>query len=126
MVTGLALRTLVLDDAVVVAAAREVVIASAPQLAEMVAAVIRAPAGTGCILCDLAQVTFLDCAGISSLLAGRNLATANGMEFCLFGATGQVRKMLRLTAMDRPFRCHDSLCAALRAAAHDPDPLTAR
>ncbi|MFC7535585.1 STAS domain-containing protein [Actinoplanes sp. GCM10030250] len=51
---------------------------------------------TGVVI-DLSAVTFLDCAGIGALVAGRRAALRLGKAFHVAGATGLPRRVLELT-----------------------------
>lgn len=123
MVAGLEVQTSVYEDTVVIAAIGEVDIATAPQLQEALAAVLTAPAGARLLCCDLSEVTFLDSTGLSTLATARKRADAEGVEFCLIGASGAVEKVLKLTAMAGVFQSCDSVEAARRQRGDDPDPL---
>lgn len=52
------------------------------------------------LLIDLAQVHFVDSAGIGLLLAARKGMAARGKECALANATGQPRKLLRISGLD--------------------------
>ena len=123
MVAGLEVQMSVCDDVVVVATIGEVDIATAPQLDDVLVAAITAGADAGLLCCDLSQVTFLDSTGLSTLALARNRASAEGLEFCIVGASGPVEKVLKLTAMDRVFASYDSVNAARRERGDDPRPL---
>jgi hypothetical protein len=48
---------------------------------------------------DLARVTFLDCAGIGALVAGRNTAAGRGCGYTVVNPQRQVRRVLELTGV---------------------------
>jgi len=49
------------------------------------------------VVVDLARVTFLDCAGIGALMAGRNTAVRHGCGYTVVNPHRQVRQVLELT-----------------------------
>jgi anti-anti-sigma factor len=51
------------------------------------------------VVVDLARVTFLDCAGIGALVAGRNTAVSRGFDFTVVNPQRQVRLVLELTGV---------------------------
>jgi anti-anti-sigma factor len=77
-----------------------------------------------CLVVDLGGITYLDSAGISSLLrAGQRAADQGGM-MVLVGGTPFVRRLVRMTGIDRLFAHVDTIAAALErdcAAPDDPD-----
>jgi anti-anti-sigma factor len=73
----------------------EVDLASAPGLRSVVARAI----GAGCttVVLDLEAVTFMDCTGLSSLLASRAEADASGVRLSLRAVPAGVSRLLELT-----------------------------
>jgi anti-sigma B factor antagonist len=53
------------------------------------------------LLLDLSGVTFMDCAGLTALLAAARRAAEAGGEVSVMRATAPVRRLLRLTAVDQ-------------------------
>lgn len=51
------------------------------------------------VVVDLARVTFLDCAGIGALVAGRNTAVSRGCDYTVVNPQRQVRLVLELTGV---------------------------
>ena len=51
---------------------------------------------TGGVLVDLADVTFVDCVGVTSLLTGRRLATARGLSYQAVNAFGIALHVLQI------------------------------
>ncbi|MCA2219426.1 STAS domain-containing protein [Jidongwangia harbinensis] len=51
------------------------------------------------VVVDLAQVTFLDCAGIGALVAGRNTAISRGHRYTVVNPQRLVRRVLELTGV---------------------------
>ncbi|WP_229070898.1 STAS domain-containing protein [Actinoplanes sp. DH11] len=49
------------------------------------------------VVVDLSAVTFLDCAGIGALIAGRHAALRSAKAFDVVGANGLPRRVLELT-----------------------------
>lgn len=56
-------------------------------------------AGRVDVVVDLAGVTFLDCAGIGALVAGRNTAVRRGCGYTVVNSKWQVRRVLELTGV---------------------------
>jgi anti-sigma B factor antagonist/stage II sporulation protein AA (anti-sigma F factor antagonist) len=72
-------------------------------------------AGRVDVVVDLAGVTFLDCAGIGVLVAGRNAAVCEGCGYMVVNSQWQVRRVLELTGV------LTALTERLRPApVHDP------
>jgi anti-sigma B factor antagonist len=66
-------------------------------------------AGTACLVLDLRDVAFLDCAGLRALLLARRLVEARGGRLLLTRVPDHVRRVIALTGTgtlleDRPFR----------------------
>lgn len=53
------------------------------------------------LVVDLADVSFLDSAGLAGLVLAHNAAVRHGLRFRLHGAAGSVLHTLRLTGLDR-------------------------
>jgi anti-anti-sigma factor len=51
------------------------------------------------VVVDLARVTFLDCAGIGALVAGRNTAVKPGRGYTVVNPQDRVRRVLELTGV---------------------------
>ena len=76
----------------------EIDICSSAQLREQLLSVIR---GHGArVVLDLAEVTFIDCAGISTLLAARRQALLEGGSLRVLRASPRVRRIISLTRLD--------------------------
>jgi anti-anti-sigma factor len=65
------------------------------------------------VVIDLSRVTFLDCAGISALVAGHNTAIRNGRSFTVVNPQRLVHRVLKLTGISH-------------VLIEDPEPLTDR
>ncbi|PVH27894.1 STAS domain-containing protein [Pararhodobacter oceanensis] len=73
-----------------------------------------AAGGTGKVILDLSQVTFLDSSGLGAVVAiMKLLGKERPLE--LAGLTPPVAKVFRLTRMDSVFTIHDSLPDNLKA-----------
>ncbi|MEV4510327.1 STAS domain-containing protein [Dactylosporangium sp. NPDC049525] len=68
-------------------------------VAELDHAVLAAVIGATSVVIDLAAVTFIDSAGINTLLKSRRLADERGRRFRIANATGVVRDVLDLTGV---------------------------
>jgi hypothetical protein len=51
------------------------------------------------VVIDLARVTFLDCAGIGTLVAGRNAAARRGCGYTVVNPQRKMRRVLELTGV---------------------------
>jgi anti-sigma B factor antagonist len=76
-------------------------VASAGVLQEAMASIM-APAGS--LIVDLSQLTFIDSAGLSSLVAGRRAAALVGCRFTVRGAQGAVADVLEQTGIGAMLR----------------------
>ena len=65
------------------------------------------------IVCDLANVTFLDSSGLSALVSGLKATRENGGYLKLARPNEQVAKIFKLTMLDRVFELYPSVEAAL-------------
>ena len=73
----------------------EIDLASAPQLTLSISAALEAN-GAECLVVDLTDVTFLDCAGIAALVRGTQLAHKHGRAYRWQGAQGMPLAVLEL------------------------------
>ena len=76
----------------------EIDICSSAQLREQLLSVIRRHGAR--VVLDLAEVTFIDCAGISTLLAARRQALLEGGSLRVLRASPRVRRIIALTRLD--------------------------
>lgn len=84
-------------DTIVVRIAGDVDLSTVAELDRAVHAAVEAgPAG---VVIDLAAVTFIDSAGINTLLKSRRLADERDRRFRVANATGVVRDVLDLTGV---------------------------
>lgn len=83
--------------------------AGAVQFKEAVQTQLRGHEGR--VVMDLSAVGFLDSSGLGALVAVMKMLGGRPLE--LVGCAGPVRKVLTLTRMDRVFRLHDDVAAAL-------------
>ncbi|WP_460527032.1 STAS domain-containing protein [Flindersiella endophytica] len=105
----------------VVVACGELDLAVAPQLKErLLVEVARRP---DCVVVDLTEVSFLDCAALGSLLVSNRRAKLLGVEFVLVGVSGTPKRVLALTGTAEAFVSHPDLDTALTAckARRNPD-----
>jgi anti-anti-sigma factor len=77
-----------------VAAAGELDVASAPELAETLR---RLDPGCEAVTLDLRSLTFLDVAGLHAVLNARSLARATGRRLHILGPAGEAARVLELT-----------------------------
>jgi anti-sigma B factor antagonist len=71
--------------------------------------------GTGPVVVDLAQVTFIDSTGLSALLNALRRLTRAGRRLLVTTQEGPVLRLLRMTRLDRTFALYDSPQSALDA-----------
>jgi anti-sigma B factor antagonist len=65
------------------------------------------------IVADFSRVRFCDAAGLGALVAVNNRVTEGGGSLRLTGVRPAQRRILRITRLDRLFRCYDSVEEAL-------------
>lgn len=82
---------------------------------ETLGAIIRAISETSYdrVLMDLADVTFMDAAGLGAVISARRSANGVGISLDLVTPSEAVSRLLRLTHTDLNFRTYDSLDAAI-------------
>ena len=61
------------------------------------------------LIVDLSPVAFIDSTGIGALLAARRRAQNLGGDLVLVGASSRVRRVLRLTQVERVLTCYDRI-----------------
>lgn len=116
----LSIQTAEFGDGVVIVAARgEVDLATAPLLGEALELVIRDPA-TRMLVCDLSEVCFLSCAGMTVLVNARVRLAGRGGVLRVVTRHPAVLRVLAITGL------HDSLgvCADRMAALAGDQPLS--
>jgi anti-sigma B factor antagonist len=69
------------------------------------------------LIVDLGKVGFLDSTGLGMLIATFKRVQADGGRLCLAAPQTPVRKLLRMTALDRVIAVYDSVDAAQANAA---------
>lgn len=85
----------------------EIDMATAPALLRELAEAVRAQQCR--VIVDLTDVTFMDSTGLSALVLARRRAVASGGEVRLVGASGMLRKVLRITGLDEIFPVHSTI-----------------
>lgn len=108
---------------VLVAVAGEVDIATVAGLRERLVALA---AGSRPLVTDLDQVSFIDAAGLGALAGAARLAAGHGSSLHVVCARQQVRRLFRITGLDRSIPLARTLAEALQimtagAAAHGAD-----
>ena len=88
-------------DPLVVRVCGEIDIASAPKLREELMGVMRRYGAR--LALDLDGVTFMDCAGVSVLVAAHRHARLKDGWACVVRASRRVRKVLMITGLDQEF-----------------------
>jgi anti-anti-sigma factor len=69
--------------------------------------------GTKPVIVDLSLVSFCDASGLSLLIALRRRADLRGRTVALAAPRASMRKLLRVTGLDRSFPVHATLAHAL-------------
>lgn len=98
---------------VVVTAAGEIDLHTAPQLQTELSDQLRA--GADRLIVDLTGVDFCDSTGVNVLLASLRKAQEQGGSLCLVGLQPAVRKVLGITGLDSVFPVRDSVEGAITA-----------
>jgi anti-sigma B factor antagonist len=94
---GLALRSTIRDTRADIAVAGDLDMAAAFKLESEVDRILSSP-GVGRLVLDLADVSFMDSAGLGTLLAIREQAARQRIEFGIARASGPVGRILDATA----------------------------
>jgi anti-sigma B factor antagonist len=76
-----------------------------------------ATSGTRKILLNLADVSYIDSAGIGELVAGYTSVTHAGGTLKLLNLTNRVKDLLRITTVDAIFEVHEDEARAVRSFA---------
>jgi anti-sigma B factor antagonist len=95
--SGLALRSTTRDTTADVALSGELDMAAAFRLESEVDRILGAP-GIAALVLDLANVSFVDSAGLGSLLSIREQASRRGIDFGVAAMSEPVRRILDATA----------------------------
>jgi anti-anti-sigma factor len=69
------------------------------------------------VIIDLSRVSFCDASGLTMLLDVRRRTGAQGRAITLSGPRPNVRKLLRITGLDRAFRIYPALAQAMHGRA---------
>lgn len=74
------------------------------------------------VIIDLSRVSFCDASGLTMLITLRRRANAYGRTVALAGPRPNVRKLLRITSLDRAFPVYSTLAQAAfgRVDTHGP------
>lgn len=74
------------------------------------------------VIIDLSRVSFCDASGLTMLITAQRRANAYGRTVALAGPRPNVRKLLRITGLDRAFPIYSSLAQAAfdRVDTHGP------
>jgi anti-sigma B factor antagonist len=115
MGAGLVVRTGGTADYVTVAAAGDVDLESAPALTSELKRVL----GPRPVLLDLSGVEFMDSSGLGVLIGAHKEAAALGGVLILVGPVPRVRKIFKITKLNKIFTIHETPAEAL-AALGDP------
>jgi anti-anti-sigma factor len=103
----------------VLTVAGELDIATTAVLRDRITAVLSD--GTKPVIIDLSHVEFCDASGLSLLIALRRRADLRGRTVALAGPRPMVRKLLRVTGLDRSFAVHATVSDALSVQAEAPN-----
>ncbi len=100
-------------DRAVLRLAGEFDVYTAPQLRERVVELV--DGGTRHVLADLRQVTFLDSTGLGALIGGLKRLRARDGSLTLVIGTDRIRRIFRVTGLDRAFVLRPSVQEAVTA-----------
>jgi anti-sigma B factor antagonist len=89
--------------------------ASAPELRGHLHRAVSATGGW--VIVDLGGVHFVDSQGLGTLVGGLKRARTHGGDLRLVGPSGEVRRLLELTHLDRAFAVTDDLEGAMAGPA---------
>lgn len=89
----------------------EVDVYTAPQLRERVIELV--DGGTQHVLADLREVTFLDSTGLGALIGGLKRLRARDGSLTLVIGTDRIRRIFRITGLDRAFALRPSVQEAI-------------
>lgn len=98
---------------VVVSAAGEIDISTAPQLRATLLQVADAPAADGPAVLDLTEVSFLDSTGLGALNVARQYSRDRGLAWRLCGLQPMVRRVFELTGVVQIFAVYSDVAAAV-------------
>lgn len=88
----------------------EVDIYVAPQLREAVGSILADPDTTDLVV-DFAHVDYVDCTGLSVLIAGRRQAQQQGIRFAVVNPHGQVQRVFSVLSLDHVLGSDPQPCA---------------
>jgi anti-anti-sigma factor len=77
------------------------------------------------VIIDLSRVSFCDASGLTMLIAVQRRADAYGRTVALAGPRPNVRKLLRITGLDRAFPVYPTLAQAAFGRVDTRDPAVA-
>jgi anti-anti-sigma factor len=106
--TSLRTTTQVRAGGTCLSAVGEIDLATSPQLGDAIDAALAATPTGGRLTIDFCSVTFLDCAGISTLLASRATAQHRRISVGIAGARGIVGWILHVTRLDTELATRDA------------------
>ena len=96
-----------LDGYTVVWAHGEIDLATAPALMQELACAVRTQQCR--VIVDLTQVSFMDSTGLNALVLARRKAETSSGELRLVGACPLIRKVLRITGLERVFPLYSTI-----------------
>jgi anti-anti-sigma factor len=105
-------RTWTGADYIVVTPVGELDFYSSPDFRQEVDAALATP-GCTLVCCDLSEVEFMDSAALGELVRARRACLKAEMRFCLVGAAGTTRRILRWTQLDAVIPSYSTLGEAL-------------
>jgi anti-sigma B factor antagonist len=101
-------------EASIVRISGELDLATVPQLRDALDALSRPPA---LVILDLARLAFADSTGLRAMLIEHRRAERDGYDFVITAATGPVRRLFQLTALDMTLVLVDDVDSAIAAHA---------
>jgi anti-sigma B factor antagonist len=87
------------DGTVRLAVSGELDIYTAPRLREPIESILSEP-GTTSLMVDFARLDYIDCTGVSALMAGRRLAQRHGARFTVVNSPDRVVRVFTVLCLD--------------------------
>lgn len=100
-------------DVTVVTVAGEVDVLTAPQLRELLLALI--DAGRMCLVVNVEQVGFLDSTGLGVLIGAWQRVRGHGGTLAVAGAPEEIRQIFHVTCLTRNFGLYETTGDAMKA-----------
>jgi anti-sigma B factor antagonist len=114
---GLRIEQVVVDDHVVVRVAGEIDVYTAPRLREQLIRLV----GSGSVIVDLDEVTFLDSTALGVLVGALKRQRDHGGTFSVVASGNRVRRLFDITGLTRVFPFYKSVTEATSETGETPE-----